>query len=160
MIADVEAKSIELREERGMHAQVLLQVGMDMPNQYHRNNRTFPAHTAFQSLPLVRDLLKLGLFCMNMPTMAQPQNGAGELGAAGIRAPEAILGVGFRYAISVMSAPSPGSFPILQIDDLERHVSRIEKVFGQIDVDMGLVHEVGRLARRASVEVEPRVQGV
>ncbi|MBW3243610.1 hypothetical protein KUV57_13130 [Epibacterium sp. DP7N7-1] len=148
-----EADSMQLRQDTDLRALVILDIGMRLPHQYSRNDRTYPAQTAFQSQVLVRDLLKLGLFCMNIPSMAGIQDAEGTIPVSFARIPESILGIGLRYAIQVSAHPSEND-PILQIDDLEKNVKRIEAHFGPIDVDMGLVARVAQCAREASLAPE------
>lgn len=153
-----EADSMQLHQDTDLRARVILDVGMRLPHQFSRNNRTFPASTAFQSQVLVRDLLKLGLFCMNIPSMAGLQDSEGNIPVSFARIPESLLGIGVRYAIRVSADPADYD-PVIQIDDLERHVERIEAHFGPIDIDMGLVARVAQCAREASLAPEMSAQG-
>ena len=142
-----EAQSVQLHRDTDMRAQVLLDVGMSMPHQFSRNGRTFSAETAFQSQVLVRDLLKLGLFSMNIQLMAGLRDDTGNIPVSFARVPESLLGVGLHYAISVAPTDPQEEEPVVLIDNLEKHVQILERHFGQIDVDMGLVARVAQWAR-------------
>lgn len=146
-----EAASVHLHQDTDLRAHVILDVGSSMPHQFSRNGRTLPAEVAFQSQVLVRDLLKLGLFSMNIQSMAGLQDEAGGIPVSFAKIPESLLGVGLHYAITVApTVPGEGE-PIVVIDELERHVRRLERHFGRIDVDMSLVARVAEHARERSI---------
>lgn len=133
-------------------AKVLVETGRRSPHVFARNGRTFGPLVSFQSQPLVRDLMKLGIFSMNLQTMAELEAtapGAAKFG----KVPAALLAMGFHYAIDVAPGdvdPENGIRTVL-VDDLERHVDRIETAFGQIDIDPQLVERVSIVARELTL---------
>jgi len=90
--------------------------------------------------------------------MAGLQDSQGNTPVSFARIPESLLGIGVRYAICVSAAPSDHD-PVIHIDDLERHVERIEAHFGPIDIDMGLVARIAQCAREVSLAPEMSAQG-
>ncbi len=151
-----EKESIEVSLSSDMKARVLLDIGASMPHRFSRNNRTLPAVSAFQSQVLVRDLLKLGLFSMNIPSMASIEGEGSRGGMSFNKVPDAILGMGIHYAVTVSPTdPEAGQDgPVILIDELERHVKRLEAHFGTIHVDMQVVSRVAQLAREATASPE------
>lgn len=148
-----ERESQRLEQETDLKARILLEVGMQMPHRFSRNGRVFPAGQAFQSQVLVRDLLKLGLFAMNIPSMADLPDRLGERPVTFATVPEAFLGLALRYAV-IVSESSRDPEPIVEIDDLDRRVRRLEAHFGRIDIDMSLVARVAQCARDVSLSPE------
>ncbi len=146
-----ESESIEVSQSSDMKARVLLDIGAAMPHRFSRNNVTLPAVSAFQSQVLVRDLLKLGLFSMNIPSMASIGNSGARDGISFSRIPDALLGMAIHYAVTVSPTDpeTPDDAPVILIDELERHVKRLEAHFGIIQIDMQVVSRVQQLAREA-----------
>lgn len=127
-------------EER---AEMILELGARVDVRFRKNGRVLGHPIAFQSQALTRDLFKIGLFAMNVHSMAtmRPTSGIG-LGAPHL--PAALIGMAFHYGLE--AAPraqieSPEEGDIIEIADLERQVLLIERSFGAIDVDMDLVAE-------------------
>ncbi|MCW3782566.1 DUF2608 domain-containing protein [Defluviimonas salinarum] len=156
-----ETESVRLDLDTDFRARVLLEVGMRCPHQFSRNGRTFPAGTAFLSQVLVRDLLKLGLFSLNIHSMAGLDERASGMPVSFARIPSSLLGIGLHYAIDVAprDPDSPDGAPVVLIDDLERHVQRIEAHFGPVDIDMGLVARVAQCAHDATAVPEAAAEG-
>jgi hypothetical protein len=142
-----ERESIEVGQKADIKARVLLDIGLRMPHKFSRNNLTLPPMTAFQSQVLVRALLKLGLFSMNIPSMATIEAPGHASGISFRKVPDAILAMGMHYAITVSPTDPDQDEPVILIDELERHVKRLEGHFGVIGVDMEVVSRIARLAR-------------
>lgn len=158
---DFEKESLEHSEDANYRAMVLLQTGMDKPHVYSRNDRIFGPDIAFQSQVLVRDLLKLGLFSMNIHSMAGLEDVDGNIPVSFARVPASLLSIGLDYAIDV--APTDANdeieVPVVSLDQLEYQIQRLEQHFGQIVVDISLVARVARLARDILAQSqEPGIQ--
>lgn len=143
------AAEIAIERDREIRAAVILDVAMRRPHRYSRQGIELGAMAALQSQPLVTDLVKLGLFSMNIEKIiALDEREDGEA-VSFSRIPSFLLGVGVHYAIEVApTLKSPeGSPPVISVGGLENHVRRIEKHFGIIPVDSALVARVAILAR-------------
>lgn len=146
---NLEKESLAHDEDANYRASVLLATGMEKPHVYSRNDRIFGPDIAFQSQVLVRDLLKLGLFSMNIHSMAGLEDTGGNIPVSFARVPASLLSIGLDYAIDV--APTDAneeiSVPVVSLDQLELQIQRLEQHFGQIVVDISLVARIARLAR-------------
>lgn len=156
------SRDMMLSRDRTLRAHVILDVARRLPQRYGKQGVELGAMTAFQRQPLVSDLLKLGLFSMNISRIIELGEANGE-NVTFSAIPSFLLGVGIHYAIEVaptMASPMPGS-PVVDVDRLERHVRRIEKHFGAVPVDAALVAEVAIQARAelmAAAENDVRLQ--
>ncbi|MCE6959694.1 hypothetical protein LAZ40_11755 [Cereibacter sphaeroides] len=130
---------------KDMQALMLLHLGNAVDVAFHKSGRTLRAPVAFRSQALVRDILKVGLFSMNVPG----QDRAGEEGRSGFAAPalpSALLGLAFHYALEAAPRAEGAPEETIDLGDLESHVALIERYFGPIGVDMDLVARVSILA--------------
>lgn len=150
----------EAREKTLDRAALLLEVAASCPHKYTRNGLVHNAQTAFQSKPLVTNLLKLGIFSMNIPTMSGLDEATEKVGVSFATVPSALLATGVHYAIAVApraEGPEDEETPIICLDALEAHVMRIEKELSEIHIDHDLVAHIRVLAQRKLESLEPGV---
>ena len=151
-------------EELLLRANVLLEVGLTSPYRFTRNGHVLQADVAFQSAPLVRNLLKLGLFSMNLNSMISVNEQIEEDKLSYSRVPSFLLAVGLHYAIDVapLDPASPAEDMVISLDALDAQVARLEKTFGTIAIDTELLGIIPSLAReRLAPDPEgPAAEGV
>ena len=141
----------ESHERSRSQAALLLGVANSLPHKYTRNGLVLDATAAFQSHPLVENLLKLGIFSMNIPTMSGLEEAAHRAGVNFAAVPSALIATGIHYAISV--APRQKGFegdeaPVICLDALAAHVAKIERELSEIHIDHGLVSSVRMAAQK------------
>lgn len=148
--------------DRELRAEVILEAVSTCPRVFTKNGLVHPVKVAMQSTELVTNLIKLGLFSINVPNMSEMQEAADGEGISFDRVPSFILGMAVHYAVEaapIAAEPSPDGTPMVSLDDLASHVERIEEVFGTVSVDHDLVNGVARLAARRLVAMEPAMAG-
>lgn len=149
--------------DKEQQALMLLHLGGGSELQFHKNGVTIAPPLAFQSQALVRDLLKVGFFSMNIHSMAGVDVLPGAMpGVQGNGIPVALLGMAFHYALDAAPRRAAGKGPeIVEIADLEQQVALIERHFGAIDIDLDLVARVSILAANPALQADlaPRQGG-
>lgn len=142
--------------DKDQQALMLLHLGGDVDVKFHKNGITVGSPTAFQSQSLVRDLLKVGFFSMNIHSMAGVDAMAGVMPAVpGSGLPAALLGMAFHYALEAAPRRQTDAGPaIVDIGDLEDQVTMIERHFGVIGIDLDLVARVAILAANPALQAD------
>jgi hypothetical protein len=143
-------------------AAMLLEIGSRVDVRFRKNGRILGHPVAFQSQALTRDLFKIGLFAMNVHSMATMRP-ASSMGDAVPQLPAALIGMAFHYGLDAAPRAPAGDAlegDVIEIADLERQVLLIERSFGAIDIDMELVAETAMRAAptffRRDASVDPR----
>lgn len=142
--------------EKEKQALMLLLLGGKADVRFHKNGVTVAPPLAFQSQALVRDLLKVGFFSMNVHSMARMAHLHGDL-------PASMLGMAFHYALEAAPRMDPElGADVVRISDLERQVNEIEAMQGPIDIDLDFVARVALLAADPGRQADfaPRDGGV
>lgn len=116
------------------------------------------APRALMSSELVTDLMKVGIFSLNLQAGQGPQT-AHKDPLTGFGA-QALIAVGFDYAIEAVPR-DPDDPEAVNLEDLRDHVRTIEGVFGAIPVDQYLVSRITMQAQaRANfVHDQPTASG-
>ncbi|MFG6083436.1 hypothetical protein ACEUZ9_004696 [Paracoccus litorisediminis] len=144
-----EAVTERLRNLDGeLRAEVMLEAALARSHHFTKNGHVLPVELAFQSAELVTNLVKLGLFSMNMPNMSEMEASAEDGSISFNRVPAFLLAVGIDYAIEV--APTvdmlgPGGAQVISLDALADHIDRIETHFGAITIDADLINRITML---------------
>ena len=128
-------------------AELLLDLAEKCDVSFKKNGMTLSAEVAMLSPSLVVQLVKLGLFSLNVSSMARM--GQGDDHDPGIARlpyiPSALLGLGFHYAMT--AAPRDiDDAKIVHVDALDEHIKFIERTFGDIDVDLELIDQIKHIA--------------
>lgn len=145
--------------DRALRALIILEAGCAQACTFTKNGHVLQPQVALQSVDLLRDLMKLGLFCLNIPISGAKTEDDEEDGETRFdRFPSFFLGMSIHYAITVAPALEdfdpegravsrrPGVVPTIDLERLSDHVSRIEREFGVVPVDDELIARASQLA--------------
>ena len=146
--------------DSAMRATVVYEVASAVPHLFSHGGNVLAAPVALQSKPLLVDLMKVGLFSMNLDSASSFERRSGTAFPAD-RISSFILGMAVLYAIEV--APTENSAedpPVVSLDALNRHVRRIEAAFGEIPVDLAMISQVTRIANVRLTMDAPSGSGV
>jgi len=134
--------------DAGIRARVVHDLAAGSAEMFSKGGRVLEARVAIQSVPLLTDLMKVGLFSMNLDSASGPDRLA-RGGFPAERVSSFLLGVGMLYAIEVApTVKSADGIESISVEELAQHVRRIENSFGEIPVDRGMLTEVASIARR------------
>lgn len=127
----------DMREtDQAALAMVLLSEAHDC--SFRLNGQPLRAPKAMMSSDLVTDLMKVGIFSLNLQAGHSPRDESKPVSGFGA---QLLIATGFDYAIEAV--PRAAGDPLsINLEDLRDHVRRIEGVFGTIPVDQYLVSRV------------------
>lgn len=146
--------------DRELSAAGLLDVGLARKHHFTKNGHILPAEQAFQSSELISNLMKLGLFSMNIPLSDDASlDGDGLVHTA--RIPVFLLAMGLDYAIEAsptIAEPTQSGEPVISLDALAEHIAKIENGFGAISIDHELVDRIAMLANYRLMSRNPDME--
>lgn len=128
-------------------ARLMIRIASTCPHLYAKDGRALTFDLAFQREALVSDLLKTGLFAMNLHRHVSAGREGRSLGVGGM--PSFLVASGLHYAIvaAPLEAGSAPGRPVVDVDALSRQVDRVERTFGTIPVDHALAARMSGFAR-------------
>lgn len=132
---DIEACSALLRE--------ILDEGAPM---FERDGRRLEAPVALRTISVGTDLLKLGLFALNIHSLARLNQDTPAVRALPL--PGELLGLAFDFALETAPATDVDGRRCISVRDLARLTALIEASFGEIRVDPALAEELAVLTGR------------
>ena len=144
-------------------ADLVLRVAQTVDTCFEKYGYVIKADEALQSSQVTGCLLKMGLFSLNLTSMARMSDPESNHYDPGIEAkapdlfrqgvlcvPENLIGIAVHHALEV--APDIGDQSmdnVINVNQLEAHVEKLEAIAGEIRIDKALVHEIGRASVRA-----------